>query len=86
MRGLLVWLLLTAPAFAGEVTVQLPDAQLREAMVKARFWYHCQPDWTDAECLTTAMNSALELVTFGHKNLDTLGATVTHRYDEEGQE
>ena len=52
MRKWQYWLILNflfpAMVWAGEVTIQMPDAQLRSALKQVCTWYHCGYG-TDAE-------------------------------------
>ena len=82
------WLGLTCTAQAAEVTVRLPDVQLRGALDQLCAWWHCYKDGqtfaTDTDRATWLGNILVQAVSLTHlSGLDALGATVAVRYEEQ---
>ena len=92
--GLLVLWLSAAQVQAAEITIRLPDDDLRRAVYDLCRWYHCEAagDQTDAQKLAWALTAKLQpwadlliqMQSFGHYGgLAALGATLDAHYDAE---
>ena len=87
MRIFFLWMLFMPVAFAGEVTITMPDAQIQSVLHQLGEWHHA---WKDGMTYAsdTALGQALvdrmvEIVSFGHyHSLAEVGGTLEIRYDE----
>ena len=75
-------------AWAGEVILTMPDAQLRGAITEVCIWHSCESPQhggykTDQEKLTWVMNRLIQIVSMNHyQGLEDIGGTLEIRYDQ----
>ena len=76
-------------AHASQVTLTMPDAQLKEAIDEVCIWNHCESEdnggyKTDAEKAQWDANLLIRTISMGHYNgLQSLDATLKVRYDQD---
>ena len=84
----LVFLLWCPIVSAGEVTITMPDAQLRGAITEVCLWHSCESPAnggykTDQEKLAWVMNWLIQIVSMNHyQGLEDIGGTLEIRYDQ----
>ena len=86
LYGVVLWY--SPSAQAGQVTLTMPDAQLKGAIEEVCLWSHCEsPDnggyKSDSAKAQWVMEHLLEVVSMQHyHHLSDLGATFTIHYDQ----
>ena len=87
MKLMLFCLLWAVPAWAGDVTLMMSDAQLRGAITEVCLWHSCESPQnggykSDQEKLVWVMNRLIQIVSMGHyKGLEAIDATIHLEYD-----